>query len=190
LYRLAISLPFRRCLVQNNTAASVPNLRHTSRQFAQDSSSKNPLFSRRAPSRHPCHDFIRPPQLRASDADGLRAASRRMPRPPRPQRPATQVSRSGRVDQERRSGRGQGTPGAGCVHRSSLQKSAESCSRYLESYAKRGASDEVDREFFCLRGNSVSHHIWTEHGRFGLIRAVRTPQELASMPERPQAPAT
>jgi hypothetical protein len=190
LYRLAISLPFRRCLVQNNTASSVPNSRHTSRQFAQDSSSKNPLFSWRAPSRHPCHDFIRPPQLRASDADGLRTASRRMPRPPRPQRTATQVSSSGRVDQERRSGRGQGTPGAGCVHRSSLQKSAESCNRYLESYAKRGASDEVGGEFFCLRRNSVSHHSWTEHDRFARIRAVQTPEELASIIKRPQTPAT
>ncbi len=132
-----VQLPsIHQCLVQNNTTASVLNSRHTSRQFAQNSSSKNPLFSRRVPSRDPCHDFIRPPQLRASDADGLRTASRSMPRPPRPQRTATQVSCGGRVDQERRSGRGQGTPGAGCVHRSSLQKSAESCSRWLESYAK------------------------------------------------------
>jgi hypothetical protein len=94
-----------------------------------------------------------------------------MPRPPRPQRPATQVSRSGRVDQARRSdGRGQGIQEAGCVHRSSLQTSAESCSRWLESYAKRGASDEVGGEFFCLRRNSVSHHSWTEHGRFERIQ--------------------
>jgi hypothetical protein len=180
LYRLDISLPFRRCLVQNNTAASVPNSRRTSRQFAQDSSSKTPLFSRRAPSRHPCQLFIRSPQLRASDADGLRTASRSMPRPPRPQRTATQVSRGGRVDQEGRSdGRGQGIPEPGCVHRSSLQKSAESCSRYLESYAKRGASDGAGEEFFCLRRNSVSHHSWTEHGRFARISPIQTPKELA-----------
>ncbi len=149
-----------------------------------------PVFSGRTASRHPCHDLIQSAQLRASNTDGARNASRRMPRPPRPQRPATQVSRGGRVDQERRSGRGQGTPGAGCVHRSSLQKSAESCNRYLESYAKRGASDEVGGEFFCLRRNSVSHHSWTEHDRFARIRAVQTPEELASIIKRPQTPAT
>jgi hypothetical protein len=47
----------------------------------------------------------------------------------------------------------------------------------------------TENSFVC-DGHSVSHQNWTEHDRFARIRAVQTPEELASMPERPQTPAT